>query len=619
MILVLDGLQPDLFQGKSSEKLRSIFSLLVDFSEHLRVIVTSRIEVGGGVPSVVLRPLDAPETRAFIEADSRCREDLLNIEAVERIHFGSGGLPTQIDRLLDQLEVASLDSVLEHDNHGEIQIEPSDALRRCVGMVLGSDEQHSEMKSSELLKALSVLPYGTTLDLIKRFNPKSLIYPPQATELLRLNLLDAMPLHTDASAVSKLPTVDSTSALSPKILRVPKQVRDCVLSQLSAEDRSSLLYLASEFIFGKKWRLGGSIKLKKVPFYYQEYISSGLGNEYAVIRSLLSDIIESGDDKTAKKILKLAIHYCGVLRKTHRNNDIKVVSSSILHLIEPGDFCAEERQLHNICGRASRLCGDYADGAKHFETVVDLWDSETASDSYIRTLVELSMCYSGLNRLDDEMKCIQEAKSLVTKGTDLESQIIAREVYREEVPVQKAKITMLEKQARSNSWVSHANDLAITLAATESGLETKLKSYDRVISSSEEGRNKFRAVVAKGGLLMREKKLEKMTQMDHVYLLKAYQYFHAQRSDSFTKCHKILWEVMEKKSSLASLYSLFWHSSFIWRIEGNTEIEKEYLSRLVALEESIVFDTSKGFKLEISYFKKRAKILVVRLLSVGSS
>jgi tetratricopeptide (TPR) repeat protein len=612
--LLLDGVQQIALEGASGERFRAILDVLSDYSRDLKILVTGRTEIGGGIPSINLSNLDLPETRAYLEAHPKSRSDLLAIESVERINFASGGLTVQIDILLSRLEIASLDAVLEEHLTIEEGTPLHKTLLSCIRRLGLDSSDDTSKRSLELLRALSILPYGATIELIKRFNPKRPFYPAHAEELRRLTLIDAIPLHYDVDGLSGDPTKISSSAVSPKILRVPKQVRDCVISDMKVADRKLYAELAAEFIFGDKWKNGGKIKLRKLPFEYQNYLGRGLGNEYSVLHSLLTSSIDENHTAGIKRVLKLTLHYCGVLRSAERYKDLKMMIGSILHLIDSMDFDNERVQLHRFCGRACRLSGFYEEAIRHLEAARALWPSTKKDEHYGRMLIELSISYRAADKHDEAKSTAEAALAHAKSGSLLESQAKNQLAYYEDGVTQKKLLIDLEQTARKNTgWQSHANDIAIVLTTWAKDQE-KLNLFDRVLQSEDKGRNRYRAIVGKGKLLMKMGKIDKISLADEICLNQAYQYYHSQRLSEFAECHEVIWTLLEKRGRLDALLSLFRHSSFIWRLEGKNDLELKYFKRLTALQSLDDLKSNSTFLVEISYLMKRAKVLILRIV-----
>lgn len=613
--LVLQGIQQAAIEGEQGDRFRAIIDLLVDYSDTLKIILTGRTDFWGSLPTVRLSALDLHETRSYLEVHPKGRPELLTVESVERLHFSSGGLPIQIDSLLRRLEIASLDSVLEEHQTVDGDAPYFNSLLTCIRRLGSGAVDDGASRSLDLLRSLSTLPFGTTIELIKHFNRVRPFYPVHAEELYRLTLIDAVPIQYDSTGISAHPTKTIIPSISPKILRVPKQVRDCVWGDMTDAERKKYIDLAAEFIFGDKWRTG-RIKLKKLPFEYMEYLGRGPGNEYSVIRELVTYCLSDANNSGLKRSLQLAVQYCLFLQKSDRYKDLKMVAGPLIHTIESLEFEGECRSLHRLCGRASRLTGAYEDAIKHFERAIDLPPKNAHNELNGRIYIELSSCYKALGRNEDAKAAAETARSLAKHGSLLESQAKSKLVNYDVNQGASSALVDLEQEARKKSWESHANDLAIILS-TLAPNEHKIELLDRVIFSNEDGRNKYRAVVSKGKLLMKWNMLDRMSVIDECLLAKAYQYFHAQRMAEFAECHKVFWALLEKKGRLAALYSLFRHSSFIWRLEGNLQNERIYLEKLAHIKDIEKIEKSE-FTFEIAYFIKRAKVLIVKMVSISS-
>src|SRR5207244_12318044 len=120
-------------------------------------------------------------------------------DLIEAIHERSDGLPTQIDRLVRAMKVASAEAVLEADRETSmIQREGEETTPRAVvhsvGALLTSDDRASR-RSLRLLQVLSILPYGETLETLRHYLATEPFFPENALKLQDLLLIDVIPLH----------------------------------------------------------------------------------------------------------------------------------------------------------------------------------------------------------------------------------------------------------------------------------------------------------------------------------------------------------------------------------------------------------------------------------------
>jgi len=609
--LILDGVQPVITQGVHNDEFSRLCAVIRDFAPNTKLLLTGRMPPGGGPTEIQLKTLDTLETRSYVEAHPLKQQELLSPEAIERLHYASGGLTTQIDRLLERLQVASLNAVLDEESELRSTADVSDAaLSHCIRML----DHEGESRAGMLLRALVILPFGETIEGVKRFFNKHPLFPTHAKILQDLALIEIIPVHQSSQSVSTALRSGSLGGTSPKILRVPKQVRACVLAGMNNEERDRYLRAAGEFIFGPNWR-GTTIKLRKVPPEYRDYVNSGLGNEYAVISALLSHALTLASEDEVKIAVRLGLHYCGVLKASDRNRDLRMVSSDLIRQLDGLGYETELAELHALCGRAHRLTGGHSEAVKHFELSLEAKAPKTRKESTGYKMLGLASALNGSGQKEKAVEVVERAQSLAKAGTLLSSQLEAKKAVLTGGSAEYDSLVKIESHARSKGWISHANDTALNLVHRETDSDKKRLWLNKVLTSSETGWNLYRAVVDKAQLAASSKDFNSLSFQDRVNLRAAYGFCHAQRLDMFDSCHRCLWQLFEAEGNTALLYSLFRSSSFIWRLRGDEKIELDYYRRLSKIETKAPDDSKKStFRIEIEYFAKRAKILILRVV-----
>lgn len=623
--LILDGIQANLTRGTAKDEFKRMCLIIRDFAPAMKVILVGRNPFGEGEPEVWLKSLDVLDTRAYVANHPLTQIELLTTDNIERIHFATGGLPLQIDRFLERLQVASLEAVLEEEatlrSDPVIEDSLTKPLRHCIQILDNEAHENPNLRSLDLLKSLTVLPFGDTIERMRRFTPRHPFYPSHAEKLLKLGLIESIPVHQTANQMARKWEVGIAQSTSPKILRVPKQIRDFVWSVMPALEQDSSLALAAEFIFGPNWR-SSPIKLRSVPKEYQEYVTSGLGNEFAVIETLLARAASTGNSEGIRIALRLGIHYCGILKATDRHRDLRMVAGNLIRSCEGFALESELQQLHALCGRGCRFRKEYDEAVVHFRSALALKDPNKAKAATAHLMLELSLCLKQIaNGTDEALEVIQEALKFAKRGSQIQSQLKAELIQLNKSGAARVSdLKELERAARSNkNRQSHANDLAIQLSADESDAENKLAWLDRAIASGESGWNEYRAAIAKAGIVVGSKTFPRLSLRDLSCLHRAYSHCHTQRQPLFDKCHRCLWEFYEHEQNLPVLYSIFRHSSFIWRLRGDEETEYVYLRRLKELESKELIKKPTGIVVEIEYFTKRAKVFVLGLIRKRSS
>lgn len=614
--LILDGVQPVITQGQCRDEFFRLCSVIKDFASDAKLLLTGRMAPEGGPTEIRLKALDALETRTYVEAHPLRQQDLLSTESIERLHYASGGLPTQIDRLLERLQVASLSAVLDEESELRSTTDISDAaLLHCIRML----DLEGESRAGMLLRALVVLPFGETIEGMKRFFSKHPLFPTHAKTLQNLALIETIPVHQSSERGTSAFRAGTQDGSSPKILRVPKQVRSCVLADMNNEERDRYLRVAAEFIFGPNWRGGGKVKLRKVPSEYREYVNSGLGNEYAVVSALLNHALANDSAEDVKAAVRLGLHYCGVLKGADRNRDLRMVASDLLRQLTGLGYEAEITELHALCGRAYRLTGEYEEAAKHFEASLEHSSPKARKETTGYKMLGLASALNGAGEDERAKQVLEQAQEFVKEGTQLSSQLEAKKALINRGGSEYQTLLEIEAKARAKGWISHANDIALSLAYREKDAAKKLHWIDAVLRSSEGGWNLHRAIVEKAKLVISTKSFSSMSFQDRINLRSAYAFCHAQRLAMFDSCHRCLWGIFEEEQQYSQLYSLFRSSSFIWRLRGDEKIELEYYKRLTDIEMRAPEDSKKpSFKIEFEYFAKRAKILILRIVGTGN-
>lgn len=214
-----------------------------------------------------------------------------------------------LDRMLKALKVASLASVLDAEMDGfvggdRLYEQTPKALIHAVSALTSSTDRRSQ-RSLKMLKVLSVLPYGETLETLSHFIPAEPFFHLNAIQLHELALLDVLHLQKAMPALDTRRTVTGESS-APKLLKVPRQVRDYVLSIMSDEEREGIALAGMSRLFGRNWR-DGTVKLRRLPVEYKAYLSNGVGNEYALLHNLIAQ--SKGRRSRTEQGAALALQY----------------------------------------------------------------------------------------------------------------------------------------------------------------------------------------------------------------------------------------------------------------------------------------------------------------------
>jgi DNA-directed RNA polymerase subunit F len=346
----------------------------------------------------------------------------------------------------------------------------------------------------------------------------------------------------------------------------------------------------------------------------------GVGNEYSVLQMMIAHAKEARDKHNLKTSARLALHYCGVLKGASRNRDLRVAALGLLRLLEHTDLDDEICDLNRFCGRACRLTNHDEEAVTHFQASLEHDKGKPSRESRAYALLEVIDSLRNTGNLDAALDSAKQVKALSKAGTLLESQAEFKLTsLKPESPDKLGAVIAMEKKARTQGWTSHANDLSMSIYSELKDTDQKFKIVDSVLTSDEGGWNRHRAIVEKAILAVRENAVEKLSMKDRIDLADAYTYCHSQRLGMFNRCHEALWSVLEREGEREGLYRLFRHSSFIWRIRGEDDTELRYFERLKSLKDQPAAKASLSIAIEITYFAKRATVLVARLMGASAS
>jgi hypothetical protein len=522
-----------------------------------------------------------------------------------------------IDRILKALKVTTLPSVLEAELEGSSLAEVGQApvsLIHTVSQLAKSPDKRSK-RSFRLLKVLSVLPYGETLDSLAHYLPTEPFFLENALQLSELTLLDVVPLQRTTPQMRAQGSVATDPGL-PKLLKVPRQVRDYVQTLLSDEERLDIVLAGIERFFGREWR-DGKVKLRSLPVEYREYLASGAGNEFALIHHLIAHARTAGETKTLQRGAALGVRYARHLKASDRYRDLSLVAGGLTQLLDRDQQADDWARLSALFGEGLRMTGKREEALRYLRDsldagVADLNESEKAS-----IWLDIALAEESLKNNDSAIDAAKEVKALAKQdsGQYLQAESILASLTLKGASKAK-RLTELETLARKGGHTSLAATIALEFASAADTPSKKIMHLDKVLSSKSNGYNRARAIVAKAEALSMQDESKQLRSSDLLALSSAYSYLHAQRFSSlFDRCNEQLWKIFESKGDSAQLLRLFRHTSFIWRIRGEQEKEAEYLKRLEkrnVKEESL---NAKGLIMEVTYFLRRLKIVISDALS----
>lgn len=605
---------------KEGDILNLIRSIL-DYCPRMRIALTCRrIPTDRTLQAVQITHLDQVDVRNFLEAHAEIPRSILDQRNIERFYRHSGGLPRHLDDLIQKLRVTSLDEVFKDEYvPRESTFEPDEPVPKdliyAVDKIARSSNQYS-LRSYRLLKVLTVLADGETLETIKRIYTNEPFHAEQATELFALSLIEVIRIGVGSGAAlvrtGQSDTSDSTSA---KLLRVPRQVRDYVRTRINEDEYLQIIDMASDVLFGRKWREGTISVRSKVPVGGRQ---TGAGNEHTVILRLLDKAIAAEDAFLVQRAARLGVSYSGFLMDEDRFREAAVVAEELVVKLsvecEQSVVVQELTNLRTIALRAIRMNGRHEDAVKYGLDAIETVESGICPGNLGVLYLNLALCYESL---DDKPAALDSAQ-MVTKCEHKESGLYLQAtsiIYRCKVGVEGLvkKLQKLETVARKNGSVVAANSIALDLARALKNEDKHASDHflKRVLDSKDDDYNRMRAIAQHASRLVAQGRVSALNPAERRLLERAYSYSYVQRMPAiFDQCHDSLWKILSVESKIGQLLRLFRHSSFFWRIGGDSKKEKTCVIELSSVVSADIVDrTSDLGDTEVEYFKGRKRAI----------
>ncbi|MYN26350.1 metallophosphoesterase [Duganella levis] len=578
----------------------SLGDMVLDFCPQVVILAVTRVPpITGKFSKISLTPLDEVETRAYVFSHKNCQSDIKNPSSISEIYKLTGGVPSKIEKVLKSLRVVNLSDLQIGalvTRASENEVVPR-ALSTAIEAIFNSADDNIK-RAGLMLKLLCILPHGETLQKIRRFDPQYVFYETQAVTLLDYDLIEVR------NGFGVIPNVSGQES-KIKLLFAKAAVREYVLSLLGEKEIDSLTKRAMGLYFEEN-RSSGIWKIKsREGFKISEDLTT-LDNGHELVLRMLSLAVLNLQNLRVKTALTLAQIYCAELLAGKHYRSCTAACDAVLSTAgaEASNYGKEVLSIRYLLAKSSRMQGDNPRSKKLLEELIE---HEWPKDLKVSLLLNYALCLQSL----DDSEAIKAAEELIKISPKSNDAIQARAIV-VEMGAQgdaKVKLLRLEEQAKKSGAVTVRNNLILSRADSYSDDSDMLGVLQEVVSSSSKTRDPYNAsrAAVKIATISVERNI-KLSNENINNLISAYQYFYGQRFDAlFLKSHKALWDIFENTGDIQNLLSLFKHSSFIWRLNGNEDREKPYVTRMIKSATGLLKSNIITADHDTAYFIARAK------------
>ncbi len=273
----------------------------------------------------------------------------------------------------------------------------------------------------------------------------------------------------------------------------------------------------------------------------------------------------------------------------------------------PEDQAEIEAFLKYELGRALRMSGKNQEAGEMLATV----DSTLLPASMKRSLL-LTQALN-LQRQGNSAGAVDLAKRLLKADRRSASGLQARAIILQEDPeTTDEQLRALERTCRKNDALVVANNLALSRAERDSTDRQEARdALDEIIrgKNKDDYYNNVRAIIRKVRLLLSGH--ETVQEKDKSLLIDSYHFLYNERLPAlFDRCHAALWDLFVRENDQENLLRLFRHSSLIWRLRGDDDLERHYLKRLAEQAQSILSRDIRLLDRETAYYLVRASAVL---------
>lgn len=597
--------------------LRQIITTLNSFAKAIKVIVTSKLEPIHPQMSVIkLKALDEVDTSAYIAAHPRGGREAATSKFVTTLYRHTDGIPARLDAALQYVQLVGLSELLiiNTDISGKQAGEhkPPPGLSETIEE-LESSQDPSVARALQLLKALTMFPSGERFDNIKRFNGADGFYIQNIQLLIDRALIDT----TELNSVGEFTNQNTAPAL---VVRRP--VREHLYANLPAIELRALNKKAMTLYFGKNWQ---TEEIKPPPSLRFDRPGQGawvLNNASLMVMRAIREAVGATGGHRLQEVLNLATSFCASLEEGDHFRAAYLFCEDACPLIEE----ANKKDNQNLDLSLFKLqwakFARMAREAKKAKSILLELTPNLKSKSYRQSaFLTLALCHERLGEKDEAIQAARECIKLNSKNNlalHAQAVILLNDVN---VENKKEKLKALELLARKKKANIVANNIALGQAERLTDFGDAKKIALIVAGGAEKSGDYYNAIranilIAKGTI--KEQKPINSTTLTK--LIGAYHYLYSQRFDSlFDDCHAVLWSAFETSGETANLLKLFRHSSFMWRLRGDTHKEDAYLAKLEARCATAIEAGFRNVDVEMAYFLTRALQMVAHKLGSDPS
>jgi tetratricopeptide (TPR) repeat protein len=436
-------------------------------------------------------------------------------------------------------------------------------------------------RTRALLWTLTILDQGESLGAIKRLDGRAPIWPKNANHLQSRGCLESVTITSKLTASGRpTPSTDGD-----KILRIPRLVRDQVTSIMTREEREDIIRKVANLYLSDDWRIG-IVRMRRRLAIGTEISTHQSGNELTILKHILqSPEVYFGEEPMVA--FRLALSYASQLKSKGFYGEAYEAAKDTLAIVENMQTVYPKEEVYHIqllAASCARMVGERETCVNYLQTALPYVRVSGAKAALSDALQTLSMALLSLKRNAEARAAAEEVLKLAPKDS---SDYLQAKATLAEINMPRANaikyLRKLATKARNLGHFTVADNAMLEVVSDTDNTEEKLKMLNDIKSRRHLSYNFVRATIRRIETLIDAGRLSELTGTDQDDLWFSYNLTYSQRMASvFNWCHQVCWKYLEATNGRHQLGELYMHSSFVWRLRGESSEELTYTVKLQA-------------------------------------
>lgn len=587
-------------------------AIALAYCSSLSIILKCRMPPLSHLNRVVrLRQFDEADLKRYVQAFGDEYADVCTENAIKILHRYTDGIPTRVDKAMEELLVVPLSEVvatntdLVSHSTSAVSLDHADPNQRLL-LHLSTSEDAGIARSYELLKVLSMFPKGEQFVRIKRFYSAKGFFAEQATYLRQQGLVESTIFKpVDAGSLDE----------ANRTLVVHKPIRETIRSLIGEDTLNVMNRRAAEIYFGNEWTSGIIRPSSSYRFDDPHCSTSDILNANAIIYRILKDAVDKQDEREIGSALGLSITYGNALLRGDHFGQSVIFVEDIIGILPKDDHLSRWTHIQIIYARGLRMIGSHEPSKRIIESL-DL--SLLPNEIQQRALLNLLLALEKIGTREDVERVASQIHSITRKSASswhAKSVVIEMQA---DSPERIKRLRYLERYCRRQNAITVANEITLRRIALEKmsadQLVSELIPVIKSTSNQEGFYVRLRAYLKLAQIALDER--GELNAIETDVLVAAYHYlFNEGLSGLFDRAHDMLWKHFSKRGEIDNLLRLYKHSALYWQFRNLKDKEIEYLNKGAFLLDANTGSGTSEIAQNQAYFRFRAKTLITPQIS----